>query len=428
MYHKQWYRLRGSRFIGKRLANILRRYRLSPTLAIARIDSCVDALIGQDCRPTFPTPGLIVERYPNYFRGLQDKGVEIAVHGYQHKDLGILSLPKAHKQLVRAVSVFRRNGLEAHGFRCPYLGYSDELLDSIPKGLFKYSSNKSVLWDVGPIDADKIRASFVLTLRSLYKPGSSSEIISIPWSRPNVLEIPISMPDDMTLVDGYGFDTQRVAQAWIEILEKTYRRGEIFNLIFHPELMDRCQPAFMDLLGQAKRKNPRVWIARLCDISGWWREKAGFKTEIVPLSAGIRLVFKCTQRATILAKGLALNGLKSEWDGNYIRLKAETLDIPSFPRPFVGLSSDVHEKTSRFLREQGYILDEGQTAPSCGIYLDSTRLSMLANETQLIDFIDSCGGPLVRFGRWPDGAKSALAVTGDLDALSLADYFSRLHI
>jgi hypothetical protein len=34
--------------------------------------------------------------------------------------------------------------------------------------------------------------------------------------------------------------------------------------------------------------------------------------------------------------------------------------------------------------------------------------------------------PLVKLGRWPDGAKSALCLTGDLDALSLVDYLSRV--
>ena len=420
--------MRGVYFVAKRLANLLRRYRLSPAQAITRIDSCVDALISQGCRPTFPTPGLVVERYPKYFRNLQDRGGEIAVHSYQHKDLGILPVPEAHQQLVRAVRVFKRIGIEAHGFRCPYLGFSDELLDTIPEGLFEYGSNKSILWDVGPLNADQNRTSLVDTLRSLYKPKPSSETISVPWSRPHYLEIPICLPDDMTLVDGYGYDSQKIAQAWIRILDNTYRRGELFNLIFHPELINPCARALMELIGRAKQKNPGVWIARLSDISGWWREKSGFKMEIVPSSHGIRLVFKCTPRATILLKGLEPDGSRNVWDGTYIRLLARTLDVPSSPRPFVGLSSEVPEKIIRFLQEQGYVLDVGQTAPLCGIYLDEARLSSLASETQLIDFIESHSGPLVRFWRWPNGAKSAMSITGDLDALSLLDYFLRLFI
>ena len=33
--------------------------------------------------------------------------------------------------------------------------------------------------------------------------------------------------------------------------------------------------------------------------------------------------------------------------------------------------------------------------------------------------------PLLRLGRWPGGAKSALAVTGDVDALTIWDYALR---
>lgn len=395
---------------------------------MSRIGSCVEALAGQDCRPTFPAPGLIVERYPEFFRGLRDRGCEIAVHGYQHNDLGGLPIPKALEQLSRAVRAFERSGIEAHGFRCPYLGYSEELLNAIPEGLFEYGSNRSVLWDIPLIHDDGGRTLIAETLRSLYKPRSSREFISVPWSRPKNLEIPICVPDDLTLVDGYGYDVQGVAEAWCGILDSTHERGELFNLMFHPELADRCGSAFVEVIGRAKRKVPHVWIAKLGEISDWWREKAGFQTAIAPLAVGMRLAFRCTMRATILSKGLEPDASTKPWDGNYLHLTSRTLDVPASPRPFIGLSPGIPAETVRFLREQGYILDEGQTAPSCGIYLDRVRLSMLASETQLIDFIESCGGPLVRFGRWPEGAKSALAVTGDLDALSLADYFSRLHI
>jgi len=45
---------------------------------------------------------------------------------------------------------------------------------------------------------------------------------------------------------------------------------------------------------------------------------------------------------------------------------------------------------------------------------------------ELIETIEASPGPLVRYWRWPDGAKSALAVTGDMDALTLLDYAARL--
>jgi hypothetical protein len=50
------------------------------------------------------------------------------------------------------------------------------------------------------------------------------------------------------------------------------------------------------------------------------------------------------------------------------------------------------------------------------------------NEVQLIEVIESSPSPLVRYGRWPHGAKSALCVSGDLDALTLFDYVTRFFV
>jgi hypothetical protein len=44
----------------------------------------------------------------------------------------------------------------------------------------------------------------------------------------------------------------------------------------------------------------------------------------------------------------------------------------------------------------------------------------------LLAQIEETDSPLVRLGRWPDGAQSALAVTGDIDALTLWDYGLRM--
>jgi len=62
-------------------------------------------------------------------------------------------------------------------------------------------------------------------------------------------------------------------------------------------------------------------------------------------------------------------------------------------------------------------------ADKFGAYLDVadgewTEIAVLAR-------IDAGPGPLVRLGRWPNGARSALAVTGDVDALTLGDFAIR---
>jgi hypothetical protein len=169
-----------------------------------------------------------------------------------------------------------------------------------------------------------------------------------------------------------------------------------------------------------------VWVARLREVSDWWREKAKFKIEINPVNTGLLLNFDCSPRATILARGVDNIGSAPIWDGDYHRVQSKVLEVSTNPRPFVGLSANVPERTVSFLRDQGYILDASETARSCGIYLDNDTLSKLANDVELVKYIETSPAPLVRFWRWPNGAKSGLCITGDLDALTLLDYASRI--
>ena len=101
------------------------------------------------------------------------------------------------------------------------------------------------------------------------------------------------------------------------------------------------------------------------------------------------------------------------------------MDVPADLRPFVGLPTSTPGPVVSFLREQGYIVDATDTSVRCAIYLDAGTLDGLT-QVQLVDRIEASPGPLVRYWRWPDGAKSALCVTGDLDALKLLDYAGRL--
>jgi peptidoglycan/xylan/chitin deacetylase (PgdA/CDA1 family) len=426
---KEWFALRGPSYVGQRAAILLDRYGLAPAKAVARADRCVTMLAEHGCAPTFPTPGRIVERYAQFVRHLQDAGAEIAVHGYDHLDLRTYPPTGASEQLVRAAKAFERCGIQVHGFRCPYLSCNDELLDALPKGLFDYSSNQAIWWDAIPSTGASNVSTIFDTLRRFYRPRSAQDTVCVPWIRLGMVEIPVCVPDDLQLHDGLYLGPDGIAKAWNQVLNQTHLRGELFNLQFHPELASLCEQSFVAILQEARRLQPPVWIARLCDISSWWREKSGFAVAISSHTlSGLHLSFTCSERATILAKGLSVCGSEPTWDGTYYRLTTTNLDVPAEPRPFIGLPADASEHIVTFLQEQGYILDTSETAARCGMYIDAATLAKLTSEVKLIDHIETSPGPLVRYWRWPNGAKSAMCISGDLDALTLLDYASRLFV
>lgn len=428
MNFRNWFSLRGPEFIRNRAAVLLNRYGITPAKAEDRIDACVATLSKHGCAPTFPTPGRVVQRYSPFIRHLQDVGAEIAVHSYDHIDLAACRPAKASEQLLRAAQAFERYGIEVHGFRCPYLRCTDDLLDVQPRGLFGYSSNQAIEWDVIPF-ADTPNTGMVFdTINRFYQPRPALEAVCVPWTRANMVEIPVCVPDDLQLHDGLNQSPEEIAQIWCQMLHQIHQRGELFTLLFHPELALLLEQSFEKLLSKARQLQPIVWMARLSDIGDWWEEKSSFKVGIATTSTGLQLSFICSQRATILVRGLNHSELGQIWDGAYYRLQSNVLDVPTNPRPFVGIAPGVPKRVASFLKEQGYILDTGETAVQCVIYLDTPTLAKLASEVKLIDHIEASTGPLVRYWRWPNGAKSALCITGDLDALTLFDYASRLFV
>ena len=423
---KSWYQKRGLQFIFQRAAILFNRYGISSSKAKTRIKDGMSIMAEYGCSPTFFTPGIVVKHYSRFIQDLQANGAEIAIHSYQHVDLTSISVDLAREQLTKAIHIFNTNKINSVGFRCPYLCFSDELLASLPDELFGYSSNQAVLLELPQLNQKKGQNVIFDALDRFYHPSSFTETPSLPSSHSNLIEIPVCVPDDMQLHDGLNLDSDGISQVWIEMLRHTYQRGELFNLIFHPELGSVCKPSFKDLLEEATRLTPKVWIVPLRDICKWWQEKAKFGVEITTNSDGLKLTFDCSPRATILVKGLDSNGSAVKWDGTYSRLRTNSLEVPANPRPFIGLEQDVPKRVVSFLQEQGYILEPGENAAFCGLFLNNDNLSRMMNDVELVNSIESAPVPLVRYWRWPDGAKSALSITGDLDALSLRDYTSRL--
>ena len=87
--------------------------------------------------------------------------------------------------------------------------------------------------------------------------------------------------------------------------------------------------------------------------------------------------------------------------------------------PLLGVSPEVGPSTRASLVNLGYLLDEHEPE-RCVFHLRRDQ----AIDRDLVHQLEI--QPLVRLARWPDGARAALCISGDLDALSLVDYARRL--
>ena len=91
--------------------------------------------------------------------------------------------------------------------------------------------------------------------------------------------------------------------------------------------------------------------------------------------------------------------------------------------PVVGISRRSPPAVARFLAEEGLPFEISDDRRVYGAYVDVASTTW--REAELLEAIDASGGPLVRLARWPAGARSALAATGDIDAITLLDFALR---
>jgi hypothetical protein len=128
---------------------------------------------------------------------------------------------------------------------------------------------------------------------------------------------------------------------------------------------------------------------------------------------------------TVLGRGIGLDIVAPVWADGYRRLPASNLVVHAPLRPFVGLSPSASPQLRDFMQRQGYIVEISEQAHRYAYYFDRDG-GAVREFRSLMAAIEATDLPLVRLGRWPNGARSALAITGDIDALTLWDFGLRI--
>lgn len=420
-----WYKKRGLTFVVQRARRLSERYGVTPQKAMQRISRCVEDLSAQGCSPTFFVPAVVVRRNLDFFKLLQDCGCELGAHGFQHVDLTSYPPEQAHQQLKRAVEFMQIHGFLIEGFRCPYLSSSDELIHSLEPDLFNYSSNQAITWKIEGGVEEKAGTTFTRIDR-FYKPLPAEFIPRLPWIQEGVVEIPVCVPDDLQLYDGLGHSIDEITGEWISLLKETHHRGELFNLMFHPELSAKFEDPYLAVLRAARQISGKIWVTRLNEVGRWWRKQQQFGVSFIRNNDTWIMQFSRDPHATILFRGMQPEVKSQPWGEGYQRLMGSTLHLRTKNLPLIGLEENLPGWVKKSLQQKGYITLTGSEGYDCEIILDHQFLEGVKDPVTLGEKIEALEIPLIRYWPWPDGARSALCLSGDLDALSLMDYSTRL--
>jgi peptidoglycan/xylan/chitin deacetylase (PgdA/CDA1 family) len=375
-----------------------------------------------NCGASFPVTAVTLSRNRRAIQQYQERNIEFAVHGYYHTDHTRLPKEVLIKQLDRSRRLFELHHVTSSGFRSPYLRWNANTISAVQNSGFLYDSSQAIAWEVsGGMETDPYRRAL-----NFYGASSASSIPALPSLEDGLVRIPYCLPDDESLVDRLQLKSSAsMNRPWLEILEETYRLGELFTLGLHPERIYQCQAALTETLNKARQLTPGVWIARLDEVARWWRSRTE-STVIIHASGEDEWWIKVSgpEGVTILARNVDVSSPFVEWDLVYKRAIGTEVHLRSSRRPFIGVSSSSAPKLKDFLRQQGYIFEEAETEGKHTLYLDQPEFGK-KDERPLLAIIEESDFPIVRLGRWPHGCRSALSVTGDIDAMTFWDYSFR---
>jgi hypothetical protein len=135
----------------------------------------------------------------------------------------------------------------------------------------------------------------------------------------------------------------------------------------------------------------------------------------------VRVNLDADGEARLVTRGLAVDG--EPWDGSETLVDRRSFEASSERMPVVGVSRRTPREVRAFLTEEGLPYEDSEDRRAYGAYVDIAEADW--SETAVLESIERSPGPLVRLLRWPRGARSALAVTGDIDALTLKDFVLR---
>ena len=431
-------RTKGVHSFARRLGTVFTRFGFSEASTRRSLHTIIGSLQLYNTAPTFFIPAVVLRRHPSLIAEIASRGAEIGIHGYVHNDYRSLNKHKQYEQTQQAISIFQKTQIVFQGFRNPYLGWTEESLDVYTDLGFAYESNEAVIHDV--IDLERLP----LQLKDSYE-KSLALFQAIPCSmhsvRPHfegsLLRIPTSIPDDEMLFDRlYITNPAEMGDIWCRVMQRVYELSGLYALYLHPERGILCKRALDSLLCYAVTRPLPVWLARLQDVAQWWKERRQFRLNVTPVTANCwHVEATCTPRATILARYLTVEiQPTSPWSYPDVLVESRCFTVRAARCPCIGISQQTPQQVADFLHEQGYphVYCTQENSHMYALYVDipeglgKTREEQLERSSTLVQEIETLEAPLLRFGCWPDECHAALSITGDIDSVTVQDFFLRV--
>src|SRR5437764_10436214 len=277
---------KGLHNFARRLWTVFTRFGFSEARTRRALHTVVDALRQYNAAPTFFIPAVVLRRHPALLTEIAHCGAEIGIHGYTHNDYRTLSKNEQLEQTKQATLVFQKTQIPYEGFRNPYLGWTEDSIDTFASLNFTYDSNEAILHDVIDLSclSQLLRSGYEKSL-ALFQAMPCNAYTLRPHFEVKLLRIPTSIPDDEMLFDRLRItDPKEVGGIWSKVMQRIYDLEGLYTLNLHPERGILCKQALDILLSYARSQPLPVWLVRLQDVAEWWKERSQFRLHISQLA------------------------------------------------------------------------------------------------------------------------------------------------
>jgi peptidoglycan/xylan/chitin deacetylase (PgdA/CDA1 family) len=208
------------------------------------------------------------ELSPDFITSLLHDGFDIGMHGLHH-DGRFAFLPEEEQRtrIVNAANRAKELGIPSVGYRAPWLHRTKQMIRFLTEAAFD--------WDSSFPDTDDSTIGYAST-------GSRTVFPFYPlyreeqlWKHSPVLEIPVSMPQDWTLLYYYKLSEESILRVWKKKMEYIKKQGGLATFIVHPDQEDFGHPkyhrAYKTLLKTIKEADPELLTCT--DLARRWKRK-----------------------------------------------------------------------------------------------------------------------------------------------------------
>lgn len=405
----------------RRLGLIGQRFRWTPEPMARALALYAAALYAHDAPATWTVAVASARRYPALLRPYAASRIELALHGWCHTDHQRCDADTQGREVQRAVDEFARLGFQAVGWRSPYLRAGPATLAALTHAGLQWDASETVEFPCQALpDLHAAGRDTWLRAVAFYGTVPYEARLALPTLHGPLVRFPTALPDDEMLIDRLGVGAETLTRVWLEMLARTYADCELLVLLLHPERTRQFLEPLHAVLAWARAARPGVWIATLGELTAWWRRRSAARLAIQSTAEGWKVTVDGPPG--VLAERLE----RSPTPLPAATARARQLVIASAPWPGVGVSGRNAAATAARLQALGLAAEPQQGARRYAAELhDPTEPELVARVRQL-GRGEGLAAPLVRLAYWPDGARSALAITGDICALTWRDFLARL--